>query len=427
MSKRSYAEFNYKDATSISQALEHAEDLLRAAKALKKELEAFRDTAEPNQKIISILERHNKKIQPAAQLLTEDEIHAAGEGDNGSHKIPKLESNSNSNSNSNRNRNSNDGSKSWQNGPTALSIPPPVSLTRWTLEDIPSSGLPSLPPILDPILEQAALTHSGSTTKPSDMSYERLEWIGDAYMYLMSTAFIYQTFPNLTPGRSSQLRERIIKNETLSNYTVRYGINKRTRFPPEFDLRGGGGLQASHKAMKKVLGDIFESYVAAAILGDPKGLSRVSTWLKSLWSTTLADEIRRESRTQSNAPLDHSTRAEGNSESQKPIKQDLNPKVLLSQMICTKTAKISYNDMGEPKKEKQSGLPWYTVGVFFDGFGEKNLLLGVGSALSKKEAGANAAVKAMENKKLMKRLQEKKEESLKSENLAIKQEYDNWS
>lgn len=74
MLKRSYADLSSKDITSVSQILEHAEDLLSAAIALKLELAAFRDTPELNGQIISVLELHNKKILPIAQLLDEDEV-----------------------------------------------------------------------------------------------------------------------------------------------------------------------------------------------------------------------------------------------------------------------------------------------------------------------------------------------------------------
>jgi ribonuclease III len=270
--------------------------------------------------------------------------------------------------------------------------------------DIPASGLPPLPPVLNPALEQAALTHSGMVVKPTDMSYERLEWIGDAYLYLMSTAFIFQTFPNLATGRSAQLRERLIKNETLSGYTVQYGIDERTRFPAEFDLQGRvGGSQASLKVKKKVLGDVFEAYVAAAILGDADGLSRVATWLKALWSTTISQEIHDECK----APPARSCQAEDGT---KGSDQEVNPKVILKKMIGARGVKIVYNDVGEPTKQKSSGLPLFTVGVFLDGFGETNLQLGQGSALSKKEAGAKAAQNALENKKLIKKFEQKKQD-----------------
>ncbi len=263
--------------------------------------------------------------------------------------------------------------------------------------------------MLNPLLEQAALTHSGMVAKPTDMSYERLEWIGDAYLYLISSAFIFQTFPNLVTGKSAQLREKLVKNETLSSYTLQYGLNERTRFPAEFDLHGRvGGSQASQKAKKKVLGDVFEAYVAAAILSDPDGLSRVGTWLKALWSTTISKEIRDEHKSQATRRITLPENSTSHSNNAGIADQDLNPKVVLARTIGSKGVRISYEDLGEPKKAKDSGLPLYTVGVFLDGWGETHLQLGYGSGLSKKEAGARAAQRALDNKKLITRFETKK-------------------
>ncbi|KAI1449436.1 ribonuclease III [Annulohypoxylon stygium] len=427
MSKRTHAEFAAREETSVLKILEHATDLLKAAEALKKELDTFRESPD----IISVLQRHNKKILQSVQLLNQDETNVIGQPEPESRKIQKLDEDAKAKSS--------DASK-------AFSIPPPISLSRWTPDDIPTSGLPPLPPILNPTLEQAALTHSGMVMKPTEMSYERLEWIGDAYLYLMSTSFIYQTFPNLGPGRSSQLRERLIKNEALSDFTVQYGINKRTKFPAEFDLNGRvGGSLTSQNTRRKVLGDVFEAYVAAVILSDPEGLSRVSPWIKSLWSTKIAKEIKEQSRVQSflaAGPTNDSSKSGNDGGNQKAPKQELHPKVLLSQALGAVGVKISYNDVGQPKLDKVSGkLPLYTVGVFLDGLGEKNLQLGIGSALSKKEAGANAALAALQSKKMIRRLQRKRDEFLEFAKQAkaaeaaeaagstesTQKEYDNWS
>ena len=295
--------------------------------------------------------------------------------------------------------------------PATLPVPSPAMLTRWTPEDIPSGAWPPLPPVKDPRLEQGALTHAGMITKATDMSYERLEWIGDSYLYLISTAFISQTFPNLTPvGRYSQLREKLVKNETLAMYSTHYGLDKRARFPPEFSLLGRTGANhASGRERQKVLGDIFESYVAAAILGDPDGLSRVVPWLKSVWASTLSKEINAEHRAQmaslANAP-------DGNNKNGNGAQTDLNPKVLLAKKICSKEAKVFYEDDGHPGKQKGSGLPLYNVCAYLNGWGETRLLLGHGSALSKKEAGLKAAQRALENKKLIKKFEAKKADFL---------------
>ncbi|KAI8963052.1 ribonuclease III [Daldinia sp. FL1419] len=419
MSKREFAKFNSdsssQSATSVSQILKHAEDLLKTAKALNEELQKFRDASDVNDEIISILKHHNKDISPVAQLLTQDETSALGQDSPRPGKARKLGDGENPGS-------------PLKSG--ALLLPYHASLTGWTPDDIPNSRLPPLPPVLDPALEQAALTHSGTTSDSAGMNYERLEWIGDAYLYIMSTSFIFQTFPKLTAGRCSQLRERLVKNETLSNYTIQYGIDKRTKFPSEFGPYGKTGkIRASAGARKKVLGDIFESYVAAIILSDPESLPRVSSWVKSLWSKELEDEIRAEFRSKSNSKDNGSNEKQDADSNEKITKNETPPKVLLTQAIVVNGIKLLYNDVGEPKKDKHLGLPLYTVGVFLNGWGENNLQLGVGSALSKKEAGSNAARAALENKKLMKRLQQKKKDYLKSRTVAesSQQEYDNWS
>lgn len=299
-----------------------------------------------------------------------------------------------------------------------LSIPHPAQLTKWTPSDVPSNkeALAPLPPVLDPVLEKASRTHSGVANGLGELNYEKLEWIGDAYLYLVSSAFIFQTFPNLPTGRCSQLRERLIKNEALSEFTVRYGIDKRARLPSEFqpDGRrsgGAGGTSASKTQRKKILGDLFEAYVAAAILSDEEGLGHVTAWLKTAWGAILHKEIKDEYKSFHASVVGgvSASNPEGPAPtSQQPL-PSLNAKVVLSQTIGTKGVSITYRDEGE-KKDKNSGLPWYTVGAYYDGLGEKDLCLGYGGGLSKKDAGANAAVKALENKKLMKRLRKIKED-----------------
>ncbi|KAI1480517.1 ribonuclease III [Daldinia eschscholtzii] len=415
MSKRLFANVesnsSSQNATSVSQILKHAEDLLKTAKALNEELQQFRDAPSINDAITSVLKRHNKEILPAAQQLAQDEdsprpfkARKLGDGKD-PRALLKVE---------------------------AVPIPNPVSLTRWTPDDIPSSGLPPLPPIMNPAFEQAALTHSGLAADPN-MSYERLEWIGDAYIYLMSTAFIFQTFPKLSVGRCAQLRERLVRNENLLNYTLKYGIDTRAVFPPEFGAptKSESRQWASEAARKKALGDLFESYVAAAILADPGNLERISSWMKSLWGAELADEIRAEFRSKPGSKEgDYNGKGDTDSE-KKGVKQDLPPKVLLNTAIVVNGVKLSYNDVGEPKRDKHLGLPLHTVGVFLNGWGETNLQLGVGSALSKKEAGNNAARAALENKKLIESFRRKKQEYLTARATSSaepgQQEYDNWS
>ncbi|KAF2966139.1 hypothetical protein GQX73_g7412 [Xylaria multiplex] len=397
MSKRSFDEFStISESSRYRSVLDHAEALLKAAQSLKQDLERLGNYSDsPSyEKIILTLKQHNAQISPAAQALSYDETASVSTVPGSTHKIQKVDEHQ---------------GPSNGNSQSGLPIPHPALLTKWTPQDVPNADmLPPLPSVADPILEKAARTHSGVAKGIGEMDYERLEWIGDAYLYLVSSSLIYQTFPNLSAGRCSQLRERLIKNEALSGFTLRYNLDKRARLPTEFQPGGrvsqtGAGTSVSAKERKKILGDLMESYLAAAILGDADGLSRVVAWLKPAWGTLLKREIIDEYKKPVTQGYSNPDGAGGHSGS------DLPPKVVLSRAIGTKGVTISYKDEGIPKKDKNSGLPWFTVGAYYDGLGEINLNLGYGSGLSKKDAGNKAALKALENKKLIKRLQRLKE------------------
>jgi ribonuclease-3 len=266
----------------------------------------------------------------------------------------------------------------------AVQLPSPNTLTRWTVDDIPPS-LPPLPPVLDPVLEAASFTHPGMAKRATDMNYERLEWIGDSYLYVISCGLIYATFPTLSPGKCSQIRELLVKNITLCDYSLHYGFDRRANFPAEFDFGGRpGGTTVKDKERTKVLADLFEAYVAAVVLSDPAcGFARAAAWLKTLWAGTIAKQIREAATLQKKAA-------------------DLPPKNQLANLILAKGIKLRYEDAPSSKKvSKDTRAALYTINVYLDGWGETNKLLGWGTAANKSEAGHKAAQCAMDNKKLV--------------------------
>ncbi|KAF7960123.1 hypothetical protein EAE96_001722 [Botrytis aclada] len=278
-----------------------------------------------------------------------------------------------------------------------------LQITPWTLSSIPSK-LPALPEVYDPTLELASFTHHGRTNGSiADLSYERLEWVGDAYIYTISTLLISQTFPALLPGKCSQLRERLVKNVTLADFARKYGFEKRAKLPEDT-------LHPMKDPEKvKAMGDIFEAYVAAVVLSDPEnGVSRASEWLKSLWAMVLSKEIQQEERNEDkmDSPL---WRLRGNVDHvQTKTKSVLNPKEKLQKALSSKVSKLTYKDIGTAKKDKNTKLAVFTVGVFLDGWGEVDKQIGFGSANGKKEAGFKAAEMALNNKKMMAKYLEKK-------------------
>jgi ribonuclease-3 len=290
--------------------------------------------------------------------------------------------------------------------PQFAALPSRNVLTKWTEEDIPRS-LPPLPPVLDKVVEAAAFTHSGKANRPGDLSYERLEWLGDSYIMMISCSFIYATFPSRDPGKMSQLRERLVKNSTLAEYSVQYGFDKRANFPAEFGLGGRpGGTQVKEKERMKAIADMFEAYVAAVVLSDPEqGFAHVSAWLKALWAGTISKEIR-------DLPKEAAKQGE------------LPAKGRLATMIVAKGVKLRYEDavMKKQQRDRHTSAKLFTINCYLDGWGETDKLIGWGSAQSKKEAGEKAAQCAIDNKKLMATYVAKKKEFMAAQEAQQKEE-----
>lgn len=290
-----------------------------------------------------------------------------------------------------------------------MPVPTPTMLTRFALSDVPAGdhALPPLPSISDKRLELESLTHIGAVSSNSgSANYERLEWLGDAYLQVMATAYIYNSFPDQSPGRCAQLRERLVRNEALAKFTIHYGLLDVAHLPADLNMAPAKrGIRRPHHQEKtaaektaiKVCGDLFESYVAALVLDGPDGTTRLASWLKAIFASILSDELTKQFKSESeDQPRPQAPREVSTGQPPPP-----NAKVALAQMIGAKGITIAYEDIGEPRTAKNLKVPWFSVGVFLTGWGETRLQLGWGGGLSKKDAGMQAAQRAIDNKKLM--------------------------
>ncbi|KAL8964408.1 MAG: hypothetical protein Q9183_004472, partial [Haloplaca sp. 2 TL-2023] len=247
-------------------------------------------------------------------------------------------------------------------------------------------NFPQLPPIKDPEIAEVPFTHRGSSLamkSDGEMNYERFEFLGDAYLYLISTRIIIPRFPDFSAGRLSQTRQQMTNNETLAEFSLRYGFNKRAHLP-----RGVTSKQAASgdKTWTKVMGDMFEAYVAAVITSDPEnGYEVAEKWLRELWEPLLS------SRVDTHVP-------------------DAMAKQLLATKVTTRGCKIKYEETLPPKSanDVKSKLI-FTFGAFYSGLGYERLLLGTGTGPSKAEAGYDAAVKALGHPQLKTIMAKKKD------------------
>jgi ribonuclease-3 len=235
-----------------------------------------------------------------------------------------------------------------------------------------TSDLPRLPPVLDTSLLQAVFTHPGMVNtsgsgSSSEVSYDRLEILGDAYLETIATRLIWDSFPNLPSGRMSQVREDLVKNETLAHYATLYGFDRKVQAPQDH--------RNQPKRWTKTKADVFEAYIAAVILSDPStGYQTAESWLVQLWMPRLAKV--------------------------KQTKQMLNAKELLAKKIMSKGNNIRYIDEQPPKKMK-GGMETFFIGVYFTGWGWNNQHLGSGYGPNKAIAGDEAAQQALLNRPLI--------------------------
>ncbi|KAJ5653498.1 Nucleolar RNAse III [Penicillium lividum] len=223
--------------------------------------------------------------------------------------------------------------------------------------------------ILDKKLRAAVFMHP-ACAKLHDASYDRLEVLGDAYIELMSTKLVWRRFPGIPAGRISQIREILVKNETLAAFSEKYGFDREATVPVNYSEQP--------KRWIKTKGDIFEAYVAAVILSDPReGYDIVEQWLIALWSPMLDK-------------LGHQ-------------KVELRSKEELAKKVMGKGVKLEYVNERDPIQER-GGTQIFFIGVYLTGWGWEKMHLGSGEGLSKVAAGDEAARCALLNTPLISKI-----------------------
>ncbi|MNX68097.1 Ribonuclease 3 [compost metagenome] len=124
-------------------------------------------------------------------------------------------------------------------------------------------------------LFEQALTHSSYTGHPH---YERLEFLGDAVLKLVASAWIYERFAALPEGEMTKIRARIVSDATLSAIARRLDLPAYMRFGKAEERTGG----------RKKVGNIAASLEAVfAAVHLAYGLEVVTALIRQLLETEL--------------------------------------------------------------------------------------------------------------------------------------------
>ena len=113
----------------------------------------------------------------------------------------------------------------------------------------------------DKSLLQTALTHSSYANEKHDrsLSYERLEFLGDSILGLVTAEFLYSHEPALPEGRMTRLRAELVCEASLKKIAEELGVGEYMRL-------GKGEERSGGRSWASILADMVESVIAAIYL-----------------------------------------------------------------------------------------------------------------------------------------------------------------
>ncbi|MBQ9806199.1 MAG: ribonuclease III [Clostridia bacterium] len=124
-----------------------------------------------------------------------------------------------------------------------------------------------------------AMTHSSYANETGNPRHhllcnERLEFLGDSVLSLITSDFLYRQYPELPEGDLTRMRAALVREEALASYARKLGLG-------EFLMLGKGERNSGGADKDAVIADAFEATLAAIYLdaGALNGLDAVAKFL----------------------------------------------------------------------------------------------------------------------------------------------------
>lgn len=114
----------------------------------------------------------------------------------------------------------------------------------------------------DRSLLETALTHSSYANEkhsPVCCSYERLEFLGDSILGLVTAEYLYSRLPSLPEGRMTKLRAELVCEANLYKTALKLELGSYMRL-------GRGEERTGGRERPSILADMVESVIAAIYL-----------------------------------------------------------------------------------------------------------------------------------------------------------------
>lgn len=136
----------------------------------------------------------------------------------------------------------------------------------------------------DKSLLKQALSHSSFINEMKKMgmeSYERLEFLGDAVLELITSEFLFENYKELTEGQLTKLRASIVCEFTLSSVSEMLHFGEYVLLSKGEELTGGRGRSS-------ILCDLFESVLGAIYLDG--GMEPARTYVETFLLTDIENK-----------------------------------------------------------------------------------------------------------------------------------------
>ena len=107
-------------------------------------------------------------------------------------------------------------------------------------------------------LYETAFTHTSYANENKKVSYERLEYLGDAVLELVVSDFLYNN-TGYKEGKMTKLRAHYVCENANYEYSIKLGLNQYLKLGHGEEMSGG-------RDRKAIVSDIFESFIGAVYL-----------------------------------------------------------------------------------------------------------------------------------------------------------------
>lgn len=108
-------------------------------------------------------------------------------------------------------------------------------------------------------LIETALTHSSYANEHGCESNERLEFVGDSVLGMVTASYLYRTYPDWPEGKMTKLRAELVCEQSLWEVADRLGFGDYLRLGRGEELSGG-------RTRHSILADCVEAVIAALYL-----------------------------------------------------------------------------------------------------------------------------------------------------------------